>query len=226
MKKRILRLIGIGTMTAVLCVFARVQTPMVSRALEHTGTMRLTNYAPLYLDPLEEENNQGTTDAGTGTTVIDPNRGQGDSGTGTSQDSSRQGQGGTGTTQDGTTGSTENAGTGSSQDSSTQGQSGTGTSQEGTGNAGTGTTQQGTGSAGTGTTGSGSGTGSTGAGNGSTNVTVPSNPYTANVNPKDMPATGVEDLRRGVVSLILVLFGIVAILISIPTLKGKRRGDH
>ena len=61
-------------------------------------------------------------------------------------------------------------------------------------------------------------------GTGATPATPTPNPYTASANTKDMPATGVEDMRRSVVSVILILFGIVTILISIPTMKGKRRG--
>ena len=264
MKKKILQLLSIGTMTAVLCVFSDAQAPVVSRALERNGAKRMTNYAPLYLDPVAEESRNdgsgtgtgtgtGTGDAGTGTTIIDPTQVGGDN----AGQSGGTDNTGIGNTQDGSgqqnAGSQNQSGTGSPQDSSTQGQSGTGTSQDGTGNsetgasgegssadgAGTGTSGDGTGAAGSGTgtsgagssTGDGSGTaggGSSSAANAGSNATIsiPTSPYTANVNTQDMPATGVEDLRRGVVSLILVLFGIVTILISIPTLKGKRRTDR
>ena len=246
MKKPVIRMVFTGMMMAALVATNVVRMPLSSRALERGGGMRLTNYAPLYLDPLEEENGgdgnagDGANDnagggaagagdnAGGGTTIIDPAQVSGDAGTDRSQTGdSGQGEG------SGAEASQDNAGNADSGSTSQGGNAGAGSSgsdaESSDSNAaasGSGSSQDGNAAAGGGT----SGTTDNSSGSASSYVTIPvpvnPNPYTANVNTKDMPATGVEDLRRGVVSVILILFGIIAILISIPTLKGKRRSDR
>ena len=246
MKKNGLRMIGIGIIAAVLCVCTRARTPVVLHALERNGAVRMTNYAPLYLDPVPEESQSDNADGGTGgagaaggenasggTTVIDPNETQGGGSNGQEPAGSAESgtSGGTDATdsaQQEATGSEENGTSGGADATDSAQQEASGSAESGAaGSADSAdSAQQGASGGGTGT--SGSGTGVSGSGNGQSNatVTIPTNPYTANVNPKDMPATGVEDLRRGVVSVILILFGIIAILVSIPTLKGKRRSDR